>query len=165
MEETRLQYLNRLVAWRVAFGSDNDFAHATQEEKEYIKREAERRARAMRDWPESVVIEAFKTKTPLSHLTEYFKFLGDDDTQTCRKAFVMACFSELTYLCLTKREVQCVHRCRDRYKIFPSHILRELSRRGPLFNASNVIKSVADIGGDSPGSINPDFERAKAESW
>lgn len=128
----------------------------TSEELDYIDRRfrselALRRgeAKTTRDLPiyipERDIIDAFRGSTPMARLYALVNSLGDawqSDFQDPRKAYFMACFSELAYLHLTDNELV----ERDRYKIFsPSLVLSELCRHGLRFDLIRIAAQVADV--------------------
>jgi hypothetical protein len=101
---------------------------------------------------QQIAIAAFRGATPMSRIYPCISRARDwaSDSRSLEKAYVLACFSELSYLHLAKHEVP----GRDRYKIFPSLLLRELVQDPPSLDLDAVTRSVGDFGASTFESSN-----------
>lgn len=88
-------------------------------------------------------IDAFRGVTPLSRIYVCMSLARDwaSNARSLEKAYVLACFSELAYLHLSDNELP----GRDRYKIFPSFLLRELVQNPPSLDLDVVTSTVGDF--------------------
>ena len=161
---TRLAILDKLVELRlradanpnleILYRSEWIDARLSGDEPEYIDRQVQLRRAAARatddtrtglvNLPTSVVIEAFRGATPLARLYLHINNSNNDWTsneRTPRKAYIFSCFSELAYLHLAQHELP----GHDRYKLFPSFVLREFIRHNIRLDVRSIFSSVGDI--------------------
>jgi hypothetical protein len=165
--QNRMEVLQELIELRLKADANDKLvdlyqlalrdARPTESDMDYIAQQVNmRRAQANTDapppgprvgpgkLPSSAVIEVFRGATPLARIYPCIHKVGSgwsNDARVVEKAYVMACLSEAAYLHLAVHEVP----GRDRYKIFPSTLLRELIRRQWRIEIREVFPSVADI--------------------
>jgi hypothetical protein len=160
---TRAQVLEQLIAaclrgddepqWEAIYQALLRKERPTEAELDHIDREvtrrrAQRRGGASASPPpyvaEAEVIAALRDVTPMRRLWNLISAAGlqwDVDGYDHRKAYVLACLSEIAYLHLTEHELT----GRDRYKVFASETLDFLLRHDIRFDLGRVLSTLGDM--------------------